>query len=528
MAKTNPNAGRFISLRDISLRLYGRVLFEHTTWELLDDQHWAVVGANGSGKSTLVKALWGRVPVVKGEISYHFLQHAHSEGAEAISLPQDHIAYVSFEAQTTTLQGTGLFYQARWNSGVSKEGRSVSEYLSEHLVKRINPYEVRERHTDSASFLAQRARIIELLEIQGLLGRDLSQLSNGERRKVLLARALIGKPRLLILDNPFTGLDAQFRHRLGRVIDRLMQDEMRVMVVTARQDEILPGITHVLVVENCTVIARGPRDQVLAEDSARRILNPVSPRDPEEVAHDQRPQKPDAGSQVLVQMRDVDVSYNGTHVLSRIHWTVRSGEHWALLGPNGAGKTTLLSLILGDHPQAYANEITLFGRRRGSGESIWEIKQRIGWVSPELHLYYPKRGSCLDVVCSGFYDSVGLYRRPSQAQRDIARSWMRRIGLLGTADTPFSAVSEGEQRMLLIARALVKHPLLLIFDEPCQGLDAGNRDQVLRTIDSIGQHLEASVLYVTHHAGELPRIISHVMRLDQGQIAALERLSRGA
>jgi molybdate transport system ATP-binding protein len=104
---------------------------------------------------------------------------------------------------------------------------------------------------------------------------------------------------------------------------------------------------------------------------------------------------------------------------------------------------------------------------------------------------------------------------------------MRRMGLLGTADAPFSAVSEGEQRMLLIARALVKQPLLLIFDEPCQGLDAGNRDQVLRTIDSMGQHLEASVLYVTHQAGELPKIISHVMRLEQGRIVALERLIGG-
>jgi molybdate transport system ATP-binding protein len=205
-------------------------------------------------------------------------------------------------------------------------------------------------------------------------------------------------------------------------------------------------------------------------------------------------------------------------VLDEINWTVRRGENWALLGPNGSGKTTLLSLILGDNPQAYANRITLFGRHRGSGESIWEIKERIGWVASELHLYYPGTVPCFDVVCSGFFDSVGLYRRCSDEQRKTASTWMDRLGIAGYADAMFGRISEGEQRMVLLARALVKHPWLLILDEPCQGLDRDNRERVLRTIDVVGSQIDTSVIYVTHRPDDVPNIITHVMRLDRGRI----------
>jgi molybdate transport system ATP-binding protein len=223
-------------------------------------------------------------------------------------------------------------------------------------------------------------------------------------------------------------------------------------------------------------------------------------------------------------MENVSVSYNGSKVLQQVSWTVREGEQWALLGPNGAGKTTLLSLILADNPQAYVNDITLFGRRRGSGESIWEIKQYIGWVAPELQLYYPRGATCLDVVCSGFFDSVGLYRQCSTYQRQVAMSWMQRMGLSERADTALEQVSEGEQRLALIARALVKGPALLVLDEPCQGLDASNRDRVLHAIDWVGSRPDTSMIYVTHRADELPHSITHVLRLNEGRVVGQARM----
>jgi molybdate transport system ATP-binding protein len=503
------DAQPFISMQDVSLRLYGRVLFEHTCWEILNHQHWAVTGPNGSGKSVLMKAICGQVPVIKGKITYHF----SANGA----LAHKHVALVSFDTRTQPVSRESLFYQARWNVGAHERVLSVSDYLSEGHVLRINPFQVLQEPVGQAGFAAHRKQVIDLLDIRPLLSRELIQLSNGERRKVTIARALLKKPRLLILDNPFAGLDSHFRAKFQDIVRRLTREQLRIVVVTARPDEIPPDITHVLSVRDCRVVAQGPREAILEQPS-------LPPRD---LALDLE-RGPIAGEgsddAVLVRMRDVDVSYGDKPILSDINWTVRRGDHWALLGPNGSGKTTLLSLIMGDHPQAYANDIALFGKRRGSGESIWQIKKRIGWVSPELHMYYPKQISCLRVSCSGFFDSVGLFSKCSAQQRQAALSWMRRLGIEHRADQLFSKISEGEQRLVLLARALVKQPLLLVLDEPCQGLDAPNRQQICRVVDAIGGQMDTTVIYVTHDTDELPQIITHAMHLDGGKTAFAGRI----
>ena len=316
---------------------------------------------------------------------------------------------------------------------MGQQALSVSEYLSEQRVRRINPFQVPnlgvDERTDPAEFQAYRARIIELLGIDALLERGIDQVSNGERRKVLLASALLKRPRLLILDNPFAGLDAGFRDKLQRILSTLMEDELRIVLVTLGREPIPPGITHILFMDRGDVVAQGPREemlQVLSTSQGMHLDKPEAlPAVPAGKARDRATK-----GQTLVQMRNVSVSYDGVQILDRVDWSVRAGENWALLGPNGAGKTTLLSLILGDNPQAYANDVTLFGKRRGSGESIWDIKKRIGWVAPELHLYYPKNVPCFDVVCSGFHDATGPYRRCSSQQRETAREWLQRLGML--------------------------------------------------------------------------------------------------
>jgi molybdate transport system ATP-binding protein len=515
-------------VEDVALHPFGEGSLPPIRWEILDNQHWAVVGPNGSGKSTLVKALGGRLPIAGGRIVYHFTKNGASpNGSGRGSSPQDHIAYVDFHSQKALLGQQSPFYQARWNSLGSQDAPAVCDYLSERAVKGLNPYQVIDTPSDPAEFLAKQDQVAELLGIEPLLARKIIQISSGERRKVLMARALLQNPQLLILDNPFAGLDQGFVSRLREIVRSLMQGEMRVMVVAASWDDVPPGITHVLLVENGRVIAQGPRETVLRWLLARGTMGRADrseqglPGCAHEQAFDGETER-----RILVRMAGVNVSYNGLQVLRQVDWTVRQGEHWALLGPNGAGKTTLLSLILGDNPQAYANEIALFGRRRGSGESIWEIKRQIGWVAPELQLYYPRGVSCLDVVCSGFFDSVGLYRHCSPEQRDSALQWMEHLGTAQLAGVPFDAVSEGQQRLVLMARAVVKNPPLLILDEPCQGLDAGHRDRVLRTVDAIGNRLVTSVVYVTHDPEALPTIISHVMRLDEGRIVAQGRMAR--
>jgi molybdate transport system ATP-binding protein len=517
----------FITLDGIAIRLYNRVLFEGTHWTLFDNQHWAVIGPNGSGKSTLMKALCGRVPVVQGDIAYHFA----ADGTK----PQDGIAYVSFEAQKSVLGRQDPFYQARWNSTRSRDGTPVAEYLSLDRVYKVNPFQVVDGLPEPAVFAARRDEVVALLQIESLLERNAIQLSNGERRKVFIARALLKDPRLLILDNPFVGLDQGFRARLRTVIERLTQGDVRLIVVETDRDEIPPGITHVLSVDDCRVVDQKPVGAIPKPRSSERAQKPVfSPgthdisstnESPTTGRHPKAEKKQASRGQPLVHLENVTVSYNGTQVLQGVDWTIHKGEHWALIGPNGAGKTTLLSLITGDNPQAYANRVTLFGRRRGSGESIWEIKRRIGWAAPELHLYYPVSITCFDVVCSGFFDSVGLYHRCTQQQQEAAQGWMERLSIAGYADVPFRQASEGEQRMMLIARALVKDPTLLVLDEPCQGLDAANRARVVQTIDSAGEHLDASLIYVTHETDSLPQCITHVMRLQGGRLASVGTMS---
>lgn len=212
-------------------------------------------------------------------------------------------------------------------------------------------------------------------------------------------------------------------------------------------------------------------------------------------------------------MKNTTVQYGKTVVLKNLNWTVRRGENWAITGPNGAGKTTLLSLITGDNLQAYANEIYLFGRRRGTGESIWEIRQQIGIISPELQIAYRKQINAAQVVVSGFFDSVGLYRRSTPEQWETAREWMEILSISHKAESPFDQLSCGEQRMVLLARAAVKLPLLLILDEPCQGLDPSNRQKILELTEFIGRHTRAHLLYVSHHPEEIPACVSKTLEL---------------
>jgi molybdate transport system ATP-binding protein len=507
------DAAPFISMEGVSLYLREGATSAPIHWSIRSDQHWAVVGPNGSGKASLVRALAGRAPVAGGQIAYHFLNNGAS--------PRDRIAHVSFESQNAALPLNSPFHQARWNRGVGQHAMSVSEYLSERRVKQINPYLVTDRRAEPSGFQVYRARIVELLEIERLLERSLDHVSNGERRKVLLARALLQSPRLLILDNPLAGLDAAFRDKLPLILGELMGGDLRVVLVTLGREPLPPGFTHVLIMHRESVVAQGPRQEMHRHLSAALQSDPGWPEAPPAVTAVQQGQD---SAPPLVQMRGVSISYGGVQVLDGVDWSVRAGENWALLGPNGAGKTTLLSLILGDNPQAYANDVTLFGRRRGSGDTIWELKRRIGWVAPELHLYYPRNVPCFEVVCSGFHDAIGAYRRCSSQQREMARGWLHRLGLSQLTGLRFGDLSEVEQRLVLIARALVKGPELLVLDEPCQGLDAANRDRVLRLVEALGDQAASSLIHVSHHRDALPRTITHVLRLKDGRVVGRDQV----
>lgn len=482
----------FITLENVTLRIQDRLVLQDTDWEIRMHQHWAVLGPNGAGKSSLVKALTGELPVVKGKIVRHYLP----KGRHAIEC-------VSFELEQRLIAYEEKQDEARFFSG------KIDTFASAHqvLCSDIAVLELSNTNFD---------RTVDLLRIRPLLTRSIRYLSTGEMRKILIARALMRSPRLLILDEPFDGLDLKAKAQFAEIINGLMKTEMQLILVTHRFEEIVSNISQVLCVKNGRVILKGPREQVLADDHMDRLFDRKPP------IHFRIPSMKDspataAGgtSAPLIKMKQATVRYGDLLVLDRLNWVMQEGENWAILGPNGSGKSTLLNLIVGDNPQSYSNEIDLFGKPKGSGETVWDIKKKIGMVSSDLQIHYRKRIKVYDVVLSGFFDSIGLYRNVSLQQYAAARRWLEILGIPDKAEHRFDKLSYGERRMVLVARAMVKSPTLLILDEPCQGLDSANRRMVLELIDYIGRETHTNVLYVTHHEDEIPACISHLLRLDK-------------
>jgi molybdate transport system ATP-binding protein len=355
------------------------------------------------------------------------------------------------------------------------------------------------------------AGLAQRFGITALLDRRFKYLSTGETRKTLLCRALMAGPDLLILDEPFDGLDVASRHQLAALLADLHRSGITLVLVLNRFDEIPDFVQFAGVLADCTLSETGTRTGLLRQALIAQL------------AHSERleglrlpePDEPPAcraltDGEPRIILNDAVVSYSDRPILNHLSWRVNPGEHWQIVGPNGAGKSTLLSLITGDHPQGYSNDLTLFGRRRGSGETIWDIKKHIGYVSSSLHLDYRVSTTLRNVILSGYFDSIGIYQAVSDRQRKLTQRWLATLGVDDrTADAPFHSLSWGQQRLALIVRALVKHPTLLILDEPLQGLDPLNRQLVRRFIDVLIGEEETQLLFVSHHPEDAPACITH-------------------
>ena len=498
-----------ISMHDITVQVGTQAWFAHTTWTIERHQSWAMVGETGSGKTTLMKALCRKLPLTGGQIHFYF-DESHEPKGRSFFKPKE-ILILSTETHQEFLRPYAEYHQARWQSFEADAAPTVASLFA------AQPGEP-----------SRFAEMIRLLQLEPLLDRRILNLSHGESRKVLIARLWLDHPRLIILDDPYTGLDQESRAHLSQAIAAMLQQqEPQLLFISSRPAEIPAGIKQVVWVKDHQLAAQGDRKTVLGLIQAGAAASPPSAGQPQfqktsafetgvarytqALAHNSA-----LRSAEFIRMKAVSVCYGETQVLKDVSWTVRQGERWVLLGRNGAGKTTLLSLILGDNPQAYPNEIDLFGRRRGSGESIWEIKRNIGWISPELQIYYPKTAACQDVVRSGFFDSAGLYQPCSPEQKIAAADWMTAFGLENLADLPFSSLSAGQQRQALLARALVKNPPLLVLDEPCQGLDEVHRRFFVDLLDHLCAHAPVTLIYVTHYPEEIPRAITHHLKLDRG------------
>lgn len=452
------------------IRLSETYTLKNIDFAIEPHQHWLLVGANGSGKSALAAALNGVGECIAGE---------HSE------LPTSSL--VSFESQKALIESE----REQDDSDITDEvtiGTTVEELLADSDLDRAK------------SFLEQ-------LGFTDKFARGFRQLSTGETRKVLLAQAICSDIELLLLDEPYEGLDVDSCVALEAALAEAAKQKPIVLVVN-RLAEIPDWITHACIMSEGELTHAGPIDW----PAIRQIMQLQNA--PDEIPRaEQADRVPEIETGPLVRLRDVKVAYGDEVIFRGLDWQIDPLQHWQVIGPNGSGKTCLLNLISGDHPQCYVNDILVVGYQRGHGESIWDIKQHMGYVSSHLQMEYRVSINLLNVILSGFYDSIGLYEKATDDQIVVAREWLALLGLSDRADQPFNQCSYGEQKLLLIARAMVKHPQLLILDEPCLGLDEMNRQLVLVLIEKICRSGETTVLYVNHHAEDKIPGIGNVLNM---------------
>jgi len=485
----------------------GRV-FADCTLTIRPSERWAVVGPNGSGKGLFLAALMGKVGIVAGRLRHPFLE-GDSRFADSVFgvLPPGTMALASMKEHRQWLLARE-FHQRRWHGSLSHGTATVSAHLERNQVEQRNPFAVLD---DAGEDRFQKARLREIdrLDLGPLLDRPVVALSNGELHRFVLARALLRQPRLLLIEDPFAGLDTHSHERLLKILDDLDDEGIGVVLATERESDLPAGTTHVVRVEAEQIRQQGPRNEdpmvrrpsvtptfTLGEKLARQIPHGVP----------------------VLDMRIVSVRHGGVTLLDEVSLRVAKGEHWALLGPNGSGKSTLLSLILADNPQVYANDVRVAGQTLGPGRSIWDQKAWLGWLSPELDTHYPPEARTLDVVLSGFRSSLGIHEGASAEQDIAARSWLESLGLDGMTEMPFTFLSPIARRLALLARAVVHGPALLLFDEPCQGLDAAARATLLAAIAAVVASLAAAMIFVTHDPAEIPASVRNVLELDGGRI----------
>jgi molybdate transport system ATP-binding protein len=433
-------------------------------------QLWAFVGDSDSGHSATVNSIQGKS-----------------------------VENVSLKHQFRNLSNTrDFYYQQRFNSSDSEDALTVQQHLGS---------------ISGNDGIWNIKKVISTFHLEQLLHEQIIKLSNGETKRLLIASALIKNPEIITLDHPLTGLDTKTRKELSDMLLQIAASGTMVIMAT-NPTEIPDAITHVAVMQYDNVIFNGEKSK----------YDPSHYNFGQTLQIDQTALKDLISFSIfksyssIIKMTNVNVEYDGRKILHNINWHVKQGERWALTGPNGAGKSTLLSLVNGDNPQAYANDIILFDRKRGSGESIWDIKKQTGFVSPELYQYFPTDSSCLHVIESGFYDTVGLFRPTDPEKEAVCIRWMKLMNIEKFAHSLFSVVPSSAQRLCLLARAIVKNPTLLILDEPTQGLDLSQQQFFTHLIDEICSQSDVTVVYVSHYEHHIPKAVNKRIQLNNGMV----------
>ncbi|MBO0321868.1 ATP-binding cassette domain-containing protein [Muricauda sp. CAU 1633] len=319
--------------------------------------------------------------------------------------------------------------------------------------------------------------------------QPLKTMSSGEQKKALLNYLLNQEPDFLILVNPFDNLDVATQASLKEQLSEISKSRTLVQFAS-RLDDILPVITDFFKLNGNELEKYASPKEFWEANSHDAIqfkgtipppINPIKEENDE-----------------LVNFTNVSVSFDGRQVLNSINWSVKQGEFWQLIGPNGSGKTTMLSMITGDSHKGYGQNLTLFGQKKGSGESVWDLKQKIGYFTPSVTDKFRGYHSLENMIISGLHDSIGLYVLPTEIEKRLAGEWLKLLGLYDKRDTHFRELTRGEKRLVMTARAMVKHPPLLILDEPTAGLDDKSAALFVALVNKIAKESDSAILFVSH------------------------------
>ena len=474
------------SLRQLGVTYRARPVLRGIDWTWRRGEHWAVLGHNGAGKTTLAR-------VLSGEQAHYCGVYERSERLEAGG-----IAYVGFEAGHRLMERDRKRDCAEFADDAADAGTSIGQLL------RCAPERT-----------AARDALIDLLHLRALLDRGLRYVSTGELRKGLLASAILTQPELLILDSPLDGLDRATQISFGRALNTIIRQSPAVLVLCRSEHDVPQACGRILVLDGGRKVLDGPRRPHVHSERVRAVLAA-----PELTFHapPAAPARPCAGSDApSIELRNVQASFGDLCVFRALNWRFEAHHHCLIAGPNGCGKTTLLDLLTGDNHKAYGQQVRLFGRLRGSGESVWDIKARFGRVDAKLQYAVPGGSRVLDVVLSGYFDALLLREIPTDTQRRSALEWLAALGLAALRGEEFHTLSFGLQRLVLLARAMVKSPSILLLDEATLSLDAGHRRLLLDAIDHVVGRHHCQVLFVSHTPGEVPGCINQSLTFMPGE-----------
>jgi len=485
-----------VQIKDAQCRIARQLLLTIESFTIEKGQHWCVFGRNGSGKTLLANLLAGKRLESSSYVHY---------GSDFDPAQDVHI--VSFEEQQRLWERDNRLDISEYSRDAQDKGSIVADFIRASRLKK-------EQNEDLYVELSERLNLAEVLD------KGIRFLSSGQVRKVLIARALYahrdGLPQLLILDDPLESIDRDSREQIQTTLRELMGPLFSSLQLCRRRQDILPNVSHMALMQRSAsrlqISLQGPLAEVMGSDRLEQVcagdaqiassLGELLPSGLPDRDVDQE----------LFRLEDVNASYGELRVFDKFSWIMRGGDHVLIEGPNGCGKSTLLSLIDGENHKGYGQQVYLFGRLKGSGETIWETKKHFGLVSNELHNKYIKGWRVLDVVVSGFFDSVGLYDEAGSQEMSEAQQWLQALGLADWQTQYYHELSFGQQRLVLLARAMVKRPRILILDEPCVGLDDYHRTLILQLLDIIAARSLTNILYVTHVAGEQPKCINRLLR----------------